>query len=279
MNEGLFKVGTSSVIICATYHRLIELSYANMEDTSEYLELIEKLKIYIKAENELYHNLSKGEVDNYFALINNKTIFNNSIDGRIYTRMTDIKRIYDSNPVIDGNILLSSVISSKLTIDILKNVEEKIAELYDNMEMNDDDINMLKLYSKRFKFYYLTTNYFIENLALNANFDVKKIPSYSYQDIENRFNIKFINNIQNNFYNYVITSLNELSLLKSENKYIMIYTKLFEVARIEAMLPYLNLDSLNKILSYITDHKIKCDSNSAIKKVKKIIIKRKEEFQ
>ena len=278
MNDNLFCIGISNSIIIATYHRLINLCYADMDDSDEYNDLIEKLKSYVTVENEYYLNLTAEELNRYFELIGNTTKFSNHFDARIYTRMNETKKKYEGTPVIDGNILLSSIISSKITIDVLKGVERKINALGESDEFDSQDMLMMHMYSKRYKLHYLTTNFFIERLALEHNFDIEALPTYTYQDIEKRFGVRFINNIQNNFCDYVISSLDELANLNTDDKYLLIYTKFFEIARIEAMLPYLNLESLNKITTFITDHSIKYDSNSALVKVRKIIDKRKEEF-
>lgn len=278
MDNNLFNISMASLFITATYEKLLKLEFIDLTDGVEYEDTINNLKRYVDMENEFYHKLTKIDIDTYFNLIKDIHRFNNQVDARIYSRMNDIKRINDGNISIDNNILLSSVISSKLTIDILKNVHNKIKELEDNSEFTVDDVMSLQLYETRFMYHYLTSNYFIERLSLENNFDLNEIPGYSYQDIEKRFNIQFINNIQNNFYNYVIESLNQLTNIKSDDKYLLIYSSIFEIARIEAMLPYLNSDSINKLLATIEEHTIKYDSNSALRKIKKIINKRKEEF-
>ena len=62
------------------------------------------------------------------------------------------------------------------------------------------------------------------------------------------------------------------------DRYLVTYSSLFECARIEALLPYLNIDEVNSILNLYDDSKYRYDANGALRKVKKIIQKRKEEF-
>lgn len=278
MTNNLFNISVASTIITGYYQKLINLALTYCEDSSEFKDTIEKLKECVRVEHDFYLALDDNDINEYFKHIKNKTSFSNKIDGRIYMRISNIKKIYEGNPVIDGDKLLSSIISSKITIDVLKNVEQKIIEINNTDTMDEEDKAFLSLYSKYYKFHYLSANPFIENLAFDNEFDIAKIPSYSYQDIEDSFKVKFVNNIQGNFYNYIIASLDELANIQSDDKYLLIYTKLFETARIESMLPYLNIDSLNKLISYINNHNIKYNSNSALTKVRKLIMKRKEEF-
>ena len=278
MNETLFKISTTSLIIISSYNKLVNLALADMEDTLEYQEYLEKIKKYVNYENELYQSLTKKDINEYDTLMQNISRFDNQVDARIYSRINDIKRIKNNQPVINNNILLSSVISSKLTIDILKNVDHIISNLTENEELDETDITMLNLYNKRYKHHYLASNYFIERLSLEHNFNLDNIPSYSYEDIEDKFNIRFLDNIQNNFYDYVIASLDELANMHSDNKYILIYSSIFEIARIKSIIEYLDLNSLNKLFTLINEHKTKYDCNSALRKVRKIIIKKKEEF-
>ena len=278
MNETLFKISTASLIITSSYNKLISLALADMEESEEYQEYNEKIKKYVSYENELYQSLSEKDINEYDTLMQNISRFDNQVDARIYSRINDIKRIKNNQPVINNNILLSSIISSKLTIDILKNVDHIINNLTENEELDETDITMLNLYKKRYKYHYLTSNYFIEKLSIEHNFELNNIPSYSYEAIEDRFDIRFLDNIQNNFYNYVITSLEELANMHSDNKYVLIYSSIFEIARIESIIEYLDLNSLNKLFRFINEHKTKYDCNSALRKVRKIIIKKKEEF-
>lgn len=278
MTNNLFNISVASTIITGYYQKIINLAYYDREDSDEYKETIKKLKDYIEVERNYYLALDENDIAEYFKRIKNKTSFGNPIDGRIYMRISDVKKIYEGNPVIDGDKLLSSIISSKITIDVLKNVELKIIELNSTDTMDEEDKMLLSLYGKQFKFHYLTSNPFIEQLAIDNEFDINRMPSYSYQEIEDSFKLKFVNNIQDNFYNYIIASLDELANIQCNDKYLLIYTKLFETARIESMLPYLNIDSLNKLICYIGNHDIKYSSNSALTKIKKLIMKRKEEF-
>lgn len=278
MGNNLFNISLSSLIITATYQRLINMDYADLAGSSEYQEMITKLERYISVEADYYSMLTSDDINNYFNLLKNVTSFNNQVDGRIYTRMNDIRRIRMNNPLVNDKVLLSSIISSKLTIDILKNVNAKIADLAKNKELDDTDVYMLELYHKRYKYHYLTSNSYIEDLSLKNNFDIEKLPSYTYYEVEREYGFEFVDNIQNNFYDYVMASLDELSGIQSNDKYLVSYISLFELARIEAVIPYLSLDSLNKLLLYIHQHMTKYDSNSALRRARKIIHKKKEEF-
>lgn len=278
MSNNLFNASLASGIVTALNLKLLNLTLSNMEDTDEYNELMDTLKTSVKTENKYYHDLTNMDIHMYFDFIKGTKKFSNPADARVYLRMQDEKRIRDGSKLIGSGILLSSVISSKLTIDILKNIDIKLNNLEDNDEVNIEDIEILKMYAKRYKMHYLSSNYFIERLSLEHNYNLDKIPSYSFYDIEKKFNIQFIDKSREAFTNYVLTSIKELASLKHDDKYLVTYSSLFECARIEALLPYLNIDEVNSILHLYDDSKYRYDANGALRKVKKIIQKRKEEF-
>ena len=277
MDDELLQLNIAGLIIASTYEKLIKYSYGDMEECPEFIDTIEKIKQYTRVENELYSNIGRNTIDNYFASISKNHRFNNSKDARMYNRMSDRMRELNGSKTVNG-ILISSIISSKLIIDNLHYVNDRINELVPNEEIQEDDILMINLYNKRMKYHYLTANSYIEKMALEHNFSVDSIPSYTFQDIENKYGIRFISAIQEVLLNYVKESIYELANLKSFDKYLLSYSSLFEIGRVEAILPYLDITSVDKILELYKDDSYKYDSNAALRKVKKIIYKKKEEF-
>ena len=83
---------------------------------------------------------------------------------------------------------------------------------------------------------------------------------------------------QNIIYNYVVSSIEELANFETDDKYLLSYISIFEVARVKVMLPYLNKESLESIMELYKQNKFSYDKNGALRKVKKLINKRKEEF-
>ena len=75
---------------------------------------------------------------------------------------------------------------------------------------------------------------------------------------------------------YIRDSIEELNNINEEDVYLNKYTEIFETSRIEIMLPYLNKDGLMKLSLYLNNLKI---NNNTITSVKKLLIKRKEEFE
>ena len=121
MSINLFNAGVASTIIASHYETIIDLALEDREKSLEFHDAINKLKRYIDEERDYYLALTPEEIDSYFEYIKDQTSFHNRIDGRIYMRMYDMKRLHDTNPVVYGDILFSSVISSKITINIFFN--------------------------------------------------------------------------------------------------------------------------------------------------------------
>ena len=278
MTNNIFNASVATSIVTALNLKLLSFAIINLEDSREYKEILDNLKKAVKAENSYYNALSDMEIHMYFDFIKGVKKFANMSDARVYARMKDEKRIRDGSKVVNDNILLSSIISSKLTIDILKNIDSKIIDLDRDNSLEIDDIEMLKMYAKRFKYHYLSSNYFIEMLSIEHGYDLDSIPSYTFGDIENRFGVPFVEQSRETFRGYVLAAIKELASLKTDDKYALAYSSLFECARIETLLPYLNSDDIDEILHLYDDSKYRYDANSALRKVKKIILKRKEEF-
>ena len=277
-NETLFKINIASLIISLIYDKIIKYDLIDMGDSLECQEYIDKLSQCIKVEQDLYRHATKEDVSTYFNLIKGIRRFDSTKDSRIYNRMNDKKRMNEKQHMVD-TVLLSSIISSKLIIDVIKGVDYKINNLKTNDEVDNYDIYILKLYNKRMKYHYLGSNDFIESLAIKYNFNINEIPSYDFKAIEDRCGFKFLDAIKSILLNYVMDSIRELADLKIDDKYLLLYTSLFEISRVEAILPYLDEEAIDKVILMYTNYKYSYDSNSALRKVKKIIYKRKEEFK
>ena len=277
MQENIIGARAASFISLSYYNRLKNLVLSGMEDTDEYNAIISRLKKYVKVENEQYSLVTKEELDNYFKYLENAEI-SDSLDGRCYLKLKERKKETYGSLKVGDKILFSSVISSKIYIDVLKDVEEKINSLEENDVMDNEDIEMIKTYHINYMFHYFTSNKFLEQIAINNKFNINNIPRITFEEIEEVYNIKFIDNIQNIIYNYIVESIDELANFETEDKYLLSYISIFEVARVKVMLPYLNKENLEKIMELFKTNKYSYDKNGSLRKVKKLVKKRKEEF-
>lgn len=270
MNNNIISIKIASTIVSSYYKMLMNLAANDMENTEEYNDTLYKLKKAINGENNIYKDLTKEDYDELISYYQDHEL-ENSMDARIYTKIRNYQRLNMPNAVvIDEDILLSSAITTKVLIDVLKLANNKIDDL------DDYDKDIIKIYYNIMKYTYLSSNSYIERLALENNFSIEHMPVINFYMIEKVSKVKFMDYAQDLFMKYIRDSIEELNNINEEDVYLNKYTEIFETSRIEIMLPYLNKDGLMKLSLYLNNLKI---NNNTITSVKKLLIKRKEEFE
>ena len=141
-----------------------------------------------------------------------------------------------------------------------------------------EDINMLQFYHHINKYNYLSSNNYIESLALRYDFDIKKIPSLYFTDIESKFDVEFISNLQPIFLEYAKDSIEELTTLDIDDRYLQIYISLFELMRVKIVIDNLEYDNVKKLLDYL-DSQYDDNDDIALASAKSLIKKRKRELE
>ena len=277
MPESIMGAKVASFIILSHYHKLKDLELAGEADSDAYRSIVGKLRKHVKVENDEYDKAKEADIDSFLARID-ETGQIDEIDGRCYLKLKERKKELSGGFMIDRHTLLSSAISSKLYIDILKDVDEKINSLNENNELDEDDIEMLQVYHINYKYHYLSANKFLEQIAIDSNFVIPDLPDFTFKEIEVACGVTFMDSIQNILYDYITGAIDELANFEADDKYLLSYISIFEVARVKVMLPYLSEEKLDKIIELYKDNKYSYDKNGALRKVKKLIKKRKEEF-
>lgn len=268
MSNNIISIKIASTIVTTYYKMLMNLASQDKDKTDEFYEIIDKLKKAVDGEEQLYNNLTSEEYDELIKYYQGNKL-QSSTDARIYIRVKNYQRLNLPSLIIyDKNILLSSVITAKLIIDVLKMVNQKIDDLEDN------DKEIIKLYANIINITYLSSNEFIEKIALNNDFDINEIPVINFSNIEKTFNVKFINEAQDLLMQYVNDSYEELNSLNYEDEYLNEYTKLLELSRIEIMIPYLNKDNLLRV-------KELCNTGNSdlFTEIKKLIKNKEKDFE
>lgn len=268
MEEYIIRARTASFIILSYYHKIIEYSMLGLEDSIEFLNEVEELREYITYENEEYERITKEEIDSYFEAIKDIDI-HNSLDAREYLKLKETRRIKEGAHIV-GDTPLSSIISSKMLIDALKYTSNKIEDMLYDGELPEEDIKKLKMYLNRYKYNYLNANKYIENIALKANFNIAKIETYSFYEIESIFNIKFVKEAQKVFYEYLIGVIADITNQKENDRYFNTFMSLIYYGKFKSIFPYLNKENLEKLKTYLNNN-YQHEKHSAITKIKKLI--------
>lgn len=273
MDDNLLSVRMISMIALSYYEKLINLTNNYMEDSYEYDEIIEKLKEMIMLENKEYNSISIDVINNYFSNLDFNKI-NTSLEERMFNKLSWRKKVLDGETKTDDMAILSDVIDSKILIDTLKLVNIKINAI----DEDNDMLTVLREYHRNSKYTYLSSNNYLELLSIAYNFDIDKIPSINFSDIEKLYGINFVNSSGKIFYYYIIDGMNYLATINHNDKALEAYLSLMELSRIEVLLKYIDKDMLISIMEvYNKEYSIYKD-NAALINVKRLIRKRKEEF-
>lgn len=273
MSDNINNAILATSILVELYDKLLDLSCSFQEESNEYSELIIRIKHCIKIENEAYEKLSKDELNKCFDEIKG-IIIDNDFMARYCGRISYYKKLMDEG-IDNDKGLLSGVISAKLTIDLLKKLNIIILDVYNNPDISDDEKDMILMHHISNKFLFLTSNPFLEEYATNYNFNIDLIPEISFNDIEEEFNVNFMDSVSNTLATYIMDGIHELQVLNNDDKYFVAYKSLMEMARVDASLPYLDLKSIKMIednYDYLYDKSI------VISNIKRKIRARKEEL-
>ncbi len=255
------------------YEKLRRLSFEGEESSKEFDDTVDKLKECVHVETNAYHSLSMEEMQEAIKIFEKKGV-NCSIDARIYAKLQEYIRDRARSNI---SVEISNIISSKIIIDVLKKVTNQLIDL-DPEAVEEEEIDTLLKYNDVYKYTYLTRNKYIEKLAISGRFSILALPDIKFEDVENHYNMHFVKECAHLAFSYIQDSLNELINNNSEDKYTKVYISVFEIARIEVMLPYLDKDNLIKLSEYVDELDFKKD-DSNYDRIKRLIRKRKEEFE
>ena len=159
------------------------------------------------------------------------------------------KNILDSTNVSDYPFTIDTVIYGKILLDALVKVDKQLLDKDDSTVQNDF-IYDLYSYHKAHKFTLLSTNDFLERIAVDFNFNLSDMPSISFDRIKNNFRLgnnfnKYLNKI---LYIIGIETINNLVNSKYSFDVNSIYTNMLYIAELEVIISYLDklyLDKLN----------------------------------
>ena len=276
MNENIVKTKLASMLVEMYYNKIRSLLCAKQEDTSEFKDLVIKLRNCVNVENNEYHLLSEKDIRTIFMELDKNGIDNN-VDIRVSNKIINEKKLRGNFKVKNG-VMLSDAITTKVIIDILKRIDKKIEFLKTEGELSDEDIFTLEIYNNAHKINYLSSNNYIEAIALKYFFNVSRIPTIYFNEIEEKFEMNFVTQSKQIFLNYAKDSIQEIANFKNDNGYLTAYASLFELSRTEVILEYLDYDNVKNLLAFL-DYNYESDNNEMLNTAKILIKKRKEELQ
>lgn len=265
-----------------TYDRLMDLSYKNLEDTNQFLELLEDLDYYFTEEDDLYNNLDIDTIRKLLMFFNEESHYDDDalrgfdkLDERYGELLDEINddNLDDEKSSVE-EIYLDSINSSNQDI-LFDNYYEEIPDyLYkyryiflnniyinavknmiislDNMVPNDMNekvfLSILKNSFRVFKYDYLTINTLYEKLSLSnrfnpSNMEEQIIPiEYDYLD---SISIYYNEGLR------IISLIYEARLKKMDDENTL--NLLFYNSILDLLLGYLDYERLTNLENYLYD--------------------------
>lgn len=288
-----YKIGVCCIKtrnMVSLYNELDKLLLVDERDSKKIDELMFKIKNNLKSELDSYANLSKQNLIQFqiemqelslrddvsseciFRIKNKLTTFFDKI-----CKNTLVNKDLFSNldPTLKFSIL--DLVNSKIAIDTQKLVFNKINSLYDDTNKMENYILLLKDIDKIYAVSYLSLHEVSERLAIDCLFDVNKITTFSFSDIEKRINdekgvcINLVDVYNDLFFSAAISLLEVINSEKFDaNNILSIYTHLGYVSKLEILTNYLTKNQLLKLEDYCKKLKInmilKNDISNNIKK-------------
>jgi len=273
MGENTLACQTVSATIMSIYTILTNLSVDDILTEDTFNSYIDKLKVLVPIECEEYDKLGDDELLEWYEALSDikeKT----PVERRIFTRLSETFAKREGNRIHNG-VLLSAAIDAKIAIDIFHNLLKEFSRLFNENIIDIAEYSNLVSTYNSFRYGYFSINSYLELMCINSYFDLSKIKEISFKDLENRYQIHFTDNLQNTFYNFIISAINDLKNLDYRAKYLSSFTALVDMSRVNVALPYLNQESLKRLTEFLESPLFTNEENEAILKIKRLVNKRR----
>lgn len=271
MSEYIMGLGIS-VKICNIYEELVCLTICDNEHTLEYIKNIELLSNLIDDETITYDKLDDEDIIKYFNRINMEDMSKfDSVKSRYYSKLKERKEILDDDKLSLYPFTLDTAISGKILLDSLVKLEKQFLDKDGNI-IQDDIFYELYSYHKAHRFTLISSNDFLERLAVDFDYNILEIPNISFDVIKKNFKYgkDFSKYLNRTLFLMGIEIINTIIKSKNNDTY-DIYTNILYMLELEVIISYLDdiyIDKLNNYSSILN-----VDSYSNGKYIKRLIRK------
>lgn len=271
MSEFIMGLGIS-VKICSLYEELVCLTVCDNEHTLEYIKNIDLLRNLIVDETDIYDKLEDKDIIKYFNRINEEDMSKfDSVKSRYYSKLKERKDLLDDNKFYGYPFTLDTAISGKILLDSLVKLEKQLIDKDGNI-IQDDVIYELYSYHKAHRFTLISSNDFLERLAVDFDYNIIEIPNVTFDVIKKNFKCN------NGFYKYLNRTLFLMgieiinTLINSNNSDTYdIYTNMLYMSQLDAIISYLDDTYIDRLSKYVNSLNI--NSYSIGKYIKRLIKK------
>lgn len=269
MSEFIIRLGIS-VKICKVYEELVCLTICDNEHTDEYKKNIDLLKKLIEVETNSYDKLDYDDIVRYFSNIDTTDVDNlDSVKSRYYSKLKERKDLIEDDKFSLYPFTLNTAISGKILLDSLIKLEKQFLDNDNDMIRNDTFFDLYS-YHKAHKFTLISSNDFLERLAIDFDYNIMDIPNINFDVIKRNFDCgknfsKYLNELL-----YLMAIETIYNILYNENKDTYdIYTNMLYMSELDVIINYLDNNYIKKLNEYYNN--IDANKYSNDKYIKKLI--------
>jgi len=250
MSEYIMGLGVS-VKICRAYQKLMSMVFNKQENTNEYLECVDEIKTLIEDETETYDRLDVIELDEYFKRISEEDTSNfDEVKSRYYLKLKERIDLLENDSLYEYPFTLNTAIFGKILLESLLNVELQFKDM--NKRNNNGSISSLYSFHKTYKYTLISSNDFLERLAVDFNFNLDSIPKISFDKIKDNFDC------DNTFYNYLnktlyLMAIDTINTLIRDNVNIGVshlYSEVLFISQLKVICSYIDYNAYKKLVEY-----------------------------
>lgn len=250
MSEFIMGLGIS-VKICSLYEELVCLTICNNEHTDEYFKNMELLKNLIDDETNTYDKLNDTDIVKYFNRIAEEDMSKfDSVKSRYYSKLKERKDLISDDNFSIYPFTLDTAISGKILLDALVKLEKQFLDKDGNL-IQDDIIYELYSYHKAHRFTLISSNDFLERIAIDFDYNILDIPNISFDTIKKNFKCEkeFSKYLNRTLFLIGIEIIN--TLVKGNNNDVYdIYINMLYMCQLEVIIGYLDDIYIEKLNRY-----------------------------
>ena len=275
MTENMINAASISRIISESYEKIIRNDCE--EDSDEFLEEIENIKRNIPEEVATYQKLSIDEVADFAKILVDtlKLRAPSLTDIRVKQKLNERREFIINDENLDA-YLIRRLFDSKLTIEALKIADQRIKNLESELSIDELESDYIRLVINvgQQKYIHLTSNRYLEDIALNHNFSLEDLPDIPIEKIEELHKKNYLGNLKPLIFTTLFTEMGNLITINCPEPIYNTANAVYHIAKIEALLNYCDKKLLEELLTRFENKYPQ--NNELTEQAKKLIRRRKE---
>ena len=267
LNERMIKCYDFTIQVVAKYKELFSIGFSQECDLALYSDCIEEIRELVIQEEQLYGNLKKEDVTDFFEIIVPLTNDYSVEYMRFRNKMLFTKDKIESSKINGSDVGIDFIpqgmefdifpsIISMLTIRVLKTIKYKIDILTPDNDGDEEFVERLYVHFDRKLLFELCGNELSEIIGLFCDMDIAKIPDISFELLEKQvkriFKVQNANDAMNTtLLNVAYRCMNEIIGCKNyKNRSKDVFNYLYLITKLEVIMEYMSKKYLLMLSDY-----------------------------